>query len=685
MRDADQILWALDNSISPDEFERLCIDLLGRDGYRHIVPVGGEKDHGRDAELRYHLGASEHYATIAFQFSLDKRWEQKLSKDSATIAAHRPDVVAMVFVTSSKVSGAKQDSLQSKIRSRYGWDLRIYSREWLRQRLSELHHDLAAKYLGITLPPTPGFAATQFEFADLDDYGTEDIFRHTSPELLRATIAGRTDKEPHEAAHWYQLARVEYLLRNHNGASRAVARALELGSSDKLLVLNIRLFHAALLAEQGIEQHSRPLLLRARDILLEALPERKRAVDHYNLGNILGALGETANARKEYVRSLVMEPGNAKAWKNLGSLFAAEGNHEAAMEAFDQALACQPALVEAHLCKATAYLIFREDPIEAIRCFELAFSLATSIHQKWPYVGYWFGRALSAVDRHEDALKQIDDELSIRSDNVWLLDQKAVVLTQLGRHDAAYEDKALDFLRFRAEAIPNDFFGLGEIIDILQRRGQPDAAWPLIDRNLRCEPFRLSHLASASGISVSDLRIGFRYARLYATFRAKFSTEDHCVSLHSMGLSPSVELIPALEYILMAVFGVAANQLNGEGAVRSDEKLNAVALTTLRANASVFPLIGSKWLAPSPPDDRAEQKRLLALGAFYLTDIIAAETVRQVAFLKGSFQIPGTDIFPTEKPRWGEIAADVSIQLMQQVITDWHLPAEDSAECDSDS
>jgi hypothetical protein len=301
----------------------------------------------------------------------------------------------------------------------------------------------------------------------------------------------------------------------------------------------------------------------------------------------------------------------------------------------------------------------------------MAFSFSTSIHQKWPYVGYWFSRALSAVGRHAQALTQIEAEISVRPGDEYLLDQKAVVLAQLRTLGLGYEDKAFEFFKFRAEALPNDFFGLAEIIGILQGRGNTTDAWPLIDRNLPSKAFPVSRLALACGVSMSDLKTGFRHSKLYAKFRSKFSVEDHCVTLHSRGLSPTIELIAPLEYILMAPFGIAADQLGVEAV--TFEELNFAAMGVLRSIVRIFPHIGSGWLAETRPKDSAERKRLLVIGMSYLTDVVIAETARQVAFLKGAFRIPGDEIFPTEKPDWSEIAADASIRLLQHVVADWGL------------
>lgn len=677
MRENDQLLWALDNSISPSEFERLCVDLLGREGYRHIKPIGGTKDHGRDAELGY-TGQSDGHQLIAFQFTLEKRWELKLWKDAGKIAKHRHEVGMLVFVTSRNVTGETQDSLQHAIRERYGWELRIYAREWLRARLAELHQDLAAKYLGVVLPPTPGYAATQFEFTALDDEKENEIFRHTSPELLRATLAARTEREPNQPVHWYQLARIEYMLRNYDAAIRAVTRAVQLEPADELLVLNMRLFQAALLAEKGIAERSRPLLIRARDIMLQTLPGHKRGIDHYNLGNILGALGETAQAKKQYARALVLERTNAKAWKNLGSLFAREGDHESALEAFDKALECQPALVEAHLCKATAYLIFRNDPEEAITCFETALRIATSVHEKWPYVGYWYSQALAVVGRDEEALRELDFELAVRPDDVFLLSQKLLILRQLRKHNARYEEAALQFAQFRAEALPVDYAALGEIVEILQARGESQSAWPFIDENLHCEPYRVSQLAADAELDLEAFASGFAYAPLYQQFRSKFSIEDYCVMLHGYGLSPDASLIVPLTFMSLPVFGLAARALDPANGTVDAEKLNGISGDAVARIARVFPLAGAKWLASREPEDSAEKQRLLTLGMCYLTDVVAAEAARLIGFLRGCYRISEERTFPIAQPNWPEIGSQVAMNLLLHVGKEWKmLPGDD--------
>ena len=66
-----QILWAIDNEIDPRSFERLCTDLMYRIGYKEIMPIGGNYDGGRDAQLlSYHCMGNNGEDTF-FQYCLD--------------------------------------------------------------------------------------------------------------------------------------------------------------------------------------------------------------------------------------------------------------------------------------------------------------------------------------------------------------------------------------------------------------------------------------------------------------------------------------------------------------------------------------------------------------------------------------------------------------------------------------
>jgi tetratricopeptide (TPR) repeat protein len=69
----------------------------------------------------------------------------------------------------------------------------------------------------------------------------------------------------------------------------------------------------------------------------------------FNLGNVLHALGRTADATSAFRRAVEAEPSYVEAWNNLGNALADGGETEGALRAFRRALAVEPAYADAHL------------------------------------------------------------------------------------------------------------------------------------------------------------------------------------------------------------------------------------------------------------------------------------------------------------------------------------------------
>jgi tetratricopeptide (TPR) repeat protein len=673
MAELNQVLWTLDNELQPRDFERLCVDLLGREGYRHIEPNGGTKDNGKDAEIWYWHGISDQRSVVAFQFSLEKQWERKLTGDAKKIAANCANVVDMVFVTSQKVTGAKKDKLKKELKSKNGWELAIYDREWLRHRLTEFHQDLAKKYLGLDLPPTVCFAVTQLELSGFDEKSANDIFQQSSPELVKASILENTRREPLVVSHWYNLARIEYLLRNYDAALEAINKALQPGTQDKVLKLNMVLCKGTILAEKGIQERSRPLLVQAKEIFTDAANRIKRAEDLYNLANVLVALGEIKEAGKLYARCVELKPDYAQAWKNFGSFFVEKKRPDWGIKCFDKALTIMPNLVEAHLSKATALLIFFKQADQAIQCFETAYKILPDLDRKWKYSRYWFSRALQIVGRGDEALKQVEMELAIRPGDNFLLNQKASVLSGLRKQNQTYEEKALEFFKFRAHAIPDDYSGLAELTEIYTRRGQPEEAWQLIETNLPCKPFSLAEIAQKLKIPISDFQIGFQHARLYKIFRRRLSVEDHCITLRNHGLSPSKAMIPALNYTLLVPFGVVAHRLRTALNRKETPDMQGVFTEALNIIARLFPSFGGYLLAEAKPQESKEQVDLLTAGMLVLTEIVIAETVRIEGFVAAKYRIPQKAVQDAQNADWKNVGTEIAVRLLEQVVKDWQM------------
>ena len=120
------ILWTLDNEFDGASFERLCTELMFREGYKDIIPVGGSHDRGRDAELRTWKGIKSTGGRTFFQYTLEKEWENKLERELKKVKNNKHEIDFYVFVTIQDVTGGKRDKLAEMVSNNYNWQLIIY-------------------------------------------------------------------------------------------------------------------------------------------------------------------------------------------------------------------------------------------------------------------------------------------------------------------------------------------------------------------------------------------------------------------------------------------------------------------------------------------------------------------------------------------------------------------------------
>ena len=256
----------------------------------------------------------------------------------------------------------------------------------------------------------------------------------------------------------------------------------------------------------------------------------------------------------------------------------------------------------------------------------------------------------------------------------YLLNLKASILTKLQRQDpAAYDETTVQFLEFRAKAIPEDYPGLAKLIEIFTKQGKGDQAWSSIDASFACKPFSLRDIAARAEIGLADFEAGFQNARLYKRFRRRFSLEDHCATFCGHGLDPNPVMLGALGYALIAPFGLIANEIRNARRKNALPDTQMLFGTTLKTVVRLLPLFGAHWLARSNPKDPKEQLRLLSIGIAYMADIVAAETARLVAFTAGSFGLRSQDLFSSKDVSWKEVGAEVGVRLLEQVCKDWQI------------
>ena len=139
-------LYALDNITDPWEFEKLCNDLLFREGFQHLKPHGGMHDNGIDASIHVHKADPR----IVFQYSTQKNFTAKVRNTLLKLKETGEQCDELHYVSNREVAYSTAKKLIGFAKSEYDTRLEIYDREWMRLRLDNDSSDLRKKYLGVT-------------------------------------------------------------------------------------------------------------------------------------------------------------------------------------------------------------------------------------------------------------------------------------------------------------------------------------------------------------------------------------------------------------------------------------------------------------------------------------------------------------------------------------------------------
>jgi tetratricopeptide (TPR) repeat protein len=203
------------------------------------------------------------------------------------------------------------------------------------------------------------------------------------------------------------------------------------------------------------------------------------------VGNWYLRHGQRDQAETWLKRALEVYPYNANAFGFLGTMYAQDGNHDLAAQAFERAVALRPDKKAFHnnLARSLIELERYEDAIP---------QLDWLVKRDRQNVGYWraFKRIFLALDR-PDKVAEVNEQIlvfvqrALNSDpnNVNALLEAGILLSELGHDDEAYNyfGKALQ-LEPESEAA---LFNTGML---LTRLGRQDEARPLLEKFLALYP-----------------------------------------------------------------------------------------------------------------------------------------------------------------------------------------------------
>lgn len=671
------VLWTLDNETDPRAFERLCVDVLFRNGYRNIVPVGGMHDRGRDAEAaNTHQGADTRGQIIFFQFSLQKNWKQKLRDELRKVAAEGHQIDRFVFVTTQEVSGRDRDRLKVEVREHYGWVLQILSREWLRLQLEEAHPDLAARHLGVRLPAPQHIFASTFKFAKPSGANAEaawDAFTRGDFDRAGVELRAYVRESPGIQPAWEALAWAEYQQFRYYEAVVSINRALDLNPGSRQ-AMSMR---ACILAEYGIRTGDQRSVREATEVFTELLcgdPENDWVL-HYNLGNTLSALSHTAEAIEHYRRAIELEPADPRIWKNLGSAYHNIGEHGLEMECFDQALALDPKHVIALVSKGVSTLIDFGRAEEAIQLMERALEIDPDLVVTWPHTWYWLAEAYRSAGTLTDALHWLDQGLRHLPGNESLRRLRSQVFSQGGRADPVWRVRALSHFQAVLADTPLDYGARSEAILLLQAEGRDDEAWEVAEEAFAVLDLSVTARLREVGFALEEAVTALAYLPEYVAYRRISPVRSHWDLENSFDwtdeVPPEHSGFDDTLFVAAAVpFGLAYSALStasSDGVLEAKLAVELPALHKRMLNAVPWAARSfGGWIMSDQAVDTISHR--LSVIIMFVPLVVLREVSRQHGYINGILQVPAeqTEQF-LDSCDFGKLAGDAIERTLHEV------------------
>jgi len=153
---ADHIIYCLERVTDYDQFERLCHDLMARNGYPNIEPLGRMKDKGRDA---LHVPRRDPSLVTVFAYSVREDWRKKLEEDCRKVKKHRHKCHRIAFLSTADFTASERDEAVASVKREFGWELELYGLERLRVLVAAAPPQLIQNHPQIFPPaffPHPG-------------------------------------------------------------------------------------------------------------------------------------------------------------------------------------------------------------------------------------------------------------------------------------------------------------------------------------------------------------------------------------------------------------------------------------------------------------------------------------------------------------------------------------------------
>ena len=624
-------------------FERLCTDLLAREGFKDILPIGGTYDAGRDAEVRRWQGIKSTGGVTFFQYSLEKDWRNKLKRELKKVYEKRHIINFYVFLTSQRVTGESRDKLAEFVAHAYGWQLIVYDREWLRHRLEEAHPDLAVKYLCIPKATTQGQQIS--ELKPLKHQGSKgerawQLYLQKDYERAAVEFKDLVKKNSRNAQAWQALAWCQYELIRYNEALVSINHALTL-DEDNNSSLGLK---ASILTEDGIERGIKANLLLARDIFKKIAEKSDNWIDHYNYGNVLNALRDSEGAKREFLRAIENNPRQPEVWKNLGSVYYHLNEHEKEIECYDKALAINNHLPQALLSKGITLLLVFGRAREAAQLIEQGIEVEGSISSHWPHSWYWLAQAYYEQCDLRGALEPVNAGLAVMPSHHGLLNLKAKILSKLWREDPQFISVAISFFQFRMELFFDDYDALVELANLYNTTGQEALLQNLLKSYTDFDVVNPLTYLEYTNHDLDDFLTSLRYLSAYKTFRESQTIPEYKALMEKQGISYEDNFESTTFIVFSIPFGLVCDlfvNLTPPKRVKAIEKAQNILFDSLKTSFARLSIRLLKTIKLDTPDQTADGLSRTMVG---WSGIALLEFSRQLGFIGGYFGLTAKEL-----------------------------------------
>jgi len=171
------------------------------------------------------------------------------------------------------------------------------------------------------------------------------------------------------------------------------------------------------------------------------------------------------------IESLKFDNKRAFVWKNLGTCYFYLNDHKKELVCMDIAISIDPDLPEALISKGVTLGVVYKNYVDGLYLINSALEKDKSLAYRWPYVYYWKSIFLSNLNNIPEALTQLEEGLTISSSNLYLLNLKAELLSQLWKTDANFLSRAAEFFEFRIKINEGEQQSIRELALIYNKMG----------------------------------------------------------------------------------------------------------------------------------------------------------------------------------------------------------------------